>query len=101
MLAGIIAFAVGIGEAFLLSVMLSSVTSGNYTKATALLIIKLFSYGAAAAVLVFLFPKNVVNCAIGYGLGLPLSVVVWFICRTFFIKQTKSGDDSNENDHNN
>lgn len=80
---------------------LSSFTSGNYTKAVALVLIKLFLYGAASALLVFVFPKLLYACLIGYAAGLPLAVVGWFIYYTVRTKRIKSGDDKNESNNNN
>ena len=80
---------------------LSSFTSGNYTKAVALVLIKLFLYGAATALLVFVFPKLLSACLIGYAAGLPLAVVGWFIYYTVRTQRVKSGDDKNESNNNN
>ena len=80
---------------------LSSFTSGNYTKAVALVLIKLFLYGAASALLVFVFPKLLYACLIGYAAGLPLAVVGWFIYYTVRTQRVKSGDDKNESNNNN
>lgn len=80
---------------------LSSFTSGNYTKAVALVLIKLFLYGAASALLVFVFPKLLYACLIGYAAGLPLAVVGWFIYYTLRTQRVKSGDDKNESNNNN
>lgn len=80
---------------------LSSFTSGNYTKAVALVLIKLFLYGVASALLVFVFPKLLYACLIGYAAGLPLAVVGWFIYYTVRTQRVKSGDDKNESNNNN
>lgn len=80
---------------------LSSFTSGNYTKAVALVLIKLFLYGAASALLVFVFPKLLYACLIGYAAGLPLAVVGWFIYYTVRTQRVKSWDDKNESNNNN
>ena len=61
-----IAFVFGIAEALMLKSALSSFTSGNYTKAVTLVLIKLLLYGAAAVLLVFVFPKSLYACLIGY-----------------------------------
>ena len=71
---------------------LSSFTSGNYTKAVTLVLIKL---------LVFVFPKSLYACLIGYAAGLPLAVVGWFIYYTVHTQRVKSGDDKNESNNNN
>ncbi len=96
-----IAFVFGIAEALMLKSALSSFTSGNYTKAVALVLIKLFLYGAASALLVFVFPKLLYACLIGYAAGLPLAVVGWFIYYTVRTQRVKSGDDKNESNNNN
>ena len=80
---------------------LSSFTSGNYTKAVALVLIKLFLYGVASTLLVFVFPKLLYACLIGYAAGLPLAVVGWFIYYTVRTQRVKSGDDKNESNNNN
>ena len=96
-----IAFIFGIAEALMLKSALSSFTSGNYTKAVTLVLIKLFLYGAAAVLLVFVFPKLLYACLIGYAAGLPLAVVGWFIYYTVRTQRVKSGDDKNESNNNN
>lgn len=96
-----IAFIFGIAEALMLKSALSSFTSGNYTKAVALVLIKLFLYGVASALLVFVFPKLLYACLIGYAAGLPLAVVGWFIYYTVRTQRVKSGDDKNESNNNN
>ena len=58
-------------------------------------------YGAAAALLVFVFPKSLYACLIGYAAGLPLAVVGWFIYYTVRTQRVKSGDDKNESNNNN
>ena len=80
---------------------LSSFTSGNYTKAVTLVLIKLFLYGTASTLLVFVFPKLLYACLIGYAAGLPLAVVGWFIYYTVRTQRVKSGDDKNESNDNN
>lgn len=96
-----IAFIFGIAEALMLKSALSSFTSGNYTKAVALVLIKLFLYGVASTLLVFVFPKLLYACLIGYAAGLPLAVVGWFIYYTVRTQRVKSGDDKNESNNNN
>ena len=96
-----IASVFGIAEALMLKSALSSFTSGNYTKAVALVLIKLMLYGAASVLLVFVFPKLLYACLIGYAAGLPLAVVGWFIYYTVRTQRVKSGDDKNESNNNN
>ena len=80
---------------------LSSFTSGNYTKAVVLVLVKHLLYGAASVLLVFVFPKLLYACLIGYAAGLPLAVVGWFIYYTVRTQRGKSGDDKNESNNNN
>ena len=96
-----IAFIFGIAEALMLKSALSSFTSGNYTKAVTLVLIKLLLYGAAAVLLVFVFPKSLYACLIGYAAGLPLATVGWCIYYTVRTQRVKSGDDKNESNNNN
>ena len=69
--------------------------------AEALMLIKLLLYGAAAILLVFVFPKSLYACLIGYAAGLPLATVGWFIYYTVRTQRVKSGDDKNESNNNN
>ena len=92
-----IAFVFGILQAFLLKTALFSFTAGNYQKAALALIVKLLAYGAAALMLVFLFSDYVISCVIGYALGLPAAVAVWFIINTLRAGSADSGDGKNEN----
>lgn len=96
MVGGAVALIFGAGEAFLLKGMLFSFTSGNCTKAAALMLIKLMLYFAAALLLVFVFSEHIIPCVIGYAIGLPAAVTVWFILYATGILK-KSGDDKNEN----
>ena len=70
-------------------------------KAVTLVLIKLLLYGAAAVLLVFVFPKSLYACLIGYAAGLPLATVGWFIYYTVRTQRVKSGDDKNESNNNN
>lgn len=97
---GSIAFVFGVGEALLLKNMLFSFTAGRYGRAAVILLVKLISYGAAALLLVFRFPGHIVGCAVGYALGLPAAVVVWFLYQTVRGKKTDLGDETNENSNN-
>lgn len=101
MVSGAIALVFGITEALLLKNMLFSFTSGNYMKAAVIMIVKLLLYGAAAILLVFLFSDYLINCVIGFALGLPAAVTVWFIINTFRAKNADSGDGRYENSDNN
>ena len=101
MAGAVIAFAFGILQAFLLKGTLFSFTAGNYQKAALFLIVKLTAYGAAALLLVFLFRDYVISCVIGYAIGLPAAVTVWFIINTIRAKNADSGDGRNEDSNNN
>lgn len=101
MAGAVIAFVFGILQALLLKVILFSFTSGNYQKAALCLIVKLIAYGAAALMLVFLFPDYVISCVIGYAAGLPAAVTVWFIINTLRAENADSGDGKNEDGNNN
>lgn len=101
MVSGAIALVFGIAEALLLKNMLFSVTSGNYSKAAVIMIVKLLLYGAAAILLVFLFSECLISCVIGYAIGLPVTVTVWFIINNFRAKNADSGDGKYENSDNN
>ena len=65
------------------------------------MIFKLIAYGAAAMLLVFFFSDYVISCVIGYAIGLPVAVTVWFIINTFRAKNADSGDGKNEGSNNN
>ena len=101
MVSGAIALVFGIAEALLLKNMLFSVTSGNYSKAAVIMIVKLLLYGAAAILLVFLFSEYLISCVIGYAIGLPVTVTVWFIINSIRAKNADSGDGKYENSDNN
>lgn len=101
MAGAVIAFIFGALQAFLLKVTLFSFTAGNYRKAAAFMILKFIAYGAAALLLVFLFSDYVISCVIGYAIGLPVTVTVWFIINTFCAERAASGDGKNEGSNNN
>lgn len=101
MAGAVIAFAFGILQVFLLKGTIFSFTSGNYQKAALFLIVKFISYGGAAILLVFLFSEYIINCAVGYAIGLPAAVTVWFIINTLRAKNADSGDGRNEDSNNN
>ena len=65
------------------------------------MILKLIAYGAAAMLLVFLFSDFVISCVIGYAIGLPVTVTVWFIINTLRAKCAATGDGENEGSNNN
>ena len=97
----VIAFVFGVLQAFLLKLTLFSFTEGNYQKAAVFMILKLIAYGAAAMLLVFLFSDYVISCVIGYAIGLPVTVTVWFIINTLSAKCAATGDGENEGSNNN
>lgn len=97
----VIAFIFGVLQAFLLKVTLFSFTEGNYQKAAVFMILKLIAYGAAAMLLVFLFSDYVISCVIGYAIGLPVTVTVWFIINTLRAKCAATGDGKNEGSNDN
>lgn len=101
MAGAVIAFAFGILQALLLKTALFSFTAGNYQKAALFLIVKFIAYGGAAILLVFLFRDYVISCVIGYAIGLPAAVTVWFIINTLRAKNADSGDGKNEDSNNN
>ena len=101
MAGAVIALAFGILQAFLLKGTLFSFTAGNYPKAALCLIVKLIAYGIAAMAFVLLFLEYIINCVVGYAVGLPAAVTVWFIINTIRAKNADSGDGRNEDSNNN
>lgn len=102
MAAGLAAAAFGAIEAVLLKKALNRFTAGKYTAAVALTLIKLLLYASAIPVLVFVFPSHIIECVIGYAVGLPASVTFCFIFNTIKnAEKASSGDDQNESGNNN
>ena len=66
--------AYGILEVFLLHILLKSALSGDLKKSILPLFIKLMSYGAALLLIYFFFMESVKFLAIGYTLGVILSI---------------------------
>lgn len=66
--------AYGILEVFLLHLLLKSALSGDLKKSILPLFIKLMSYGAALLLIYFFFMESVKFLAIGYTLGVILSI---------------------------
>ena len=99
MIGGSVAFIFGPVQALLLKNLLFSFTSGNYAKAAVMLFIKLITYAAAASLLVFVFDKHIISCAVGYTIGLPLAIAVWFACKKTARKNVYSGDGKNGHDN--
>lgn len=101
MISVLIAFAFGVLEAFVLSKILFAVTSGDYVKAIIFMLIKFATYAVAIALLLLFFSQCIINCAIGYSVGLPIVTIVWFAHKISHGKGVKSGDDQNEHNNNN
>ena len=101
LVAGLIACAFGVLQAFLLKETLFSVTGGDTMKAVLFLLLKLFLYGVAAALLALFFLRYAVACAVGFSAGLPLAVSLWFVYQTLIRAKVKvrTGDGKNENRH--
>ena len=101
MIGGSVAFVFGAVQALLLKNLLFSFTAGNYAKATVMLFIKLITYAAAASLLVFVFDEHIISCAVGYTVGLPVTVAAYFIYGTVKGRSSHSGDGKNENTDDN
>ncbi|MBR3790005.1 MAG: hypothetical protein IKK46_04055 [Clostridia bacterium] len=68
--------AYGILEVFLLHILLKSALSGDLKKSILPLFIKLLSYGAALLLIYFFFMESVKLLAIGYTIGVIVSIPV-------------------------
>ena len=68
--------AYGILEVFLLHILLKSALSGELKKSILPLFIKLLSYGAALLLIYFFFMESVKLLAIGYTIGVIVSIPV-------------------------
>ena len=101
MISGSVAFIFGALQALLLKSLLFSFTSGNYAKAAVMLFVKLITYAAAASLLVFVFDGYIISCAVGYTIGLPVTVAAYFIYGTVKCRSSHSGDGENENTDDN
>lgn len=66
--------AYGILEVFLLHLLLKSALSGDLKKTVLPLFIKLMSYGVALLLIYFFFMESVKFLAIGYTLGVAVSI---------------------------
>ena len=66
--------AYGILEVFLLHILLKSALSGDLKKAILPLFIKLMSYGVALLLIYFFFMESVKFLAIGYTIGVIVSI---------------------------
>ena len=101
MISGSVAFIFGALQALLLKSLLFSFTAGNYAKAAVMLFIKLITYAAAASLLVFVFDKHIISCAVGYTIGLPVTVAAYFVYGAVKGRSSHSGDGKNENTDDN
>ena len=101
MIGGSVAFIFGAVQALLLKNLLFSFTAGNYAKAAVMLFIKLITYAAAASLLVFVFDEHIISCAVGYTVGLPVTVAAYFIYGAVKGRSSHSGDGKNENTDDN
>ena len=68
--------AYGILEVFLLHILLKSALSGDLKKSILPLFIKFLSYGAALLLIYFFFMESVKLLAIGYTIGVIVSIPV-------------------------
>ena len=68
--------AYGILEVFLLHILLKSALSGDLKKAILPLFIKLMSYGVALLLIYFFFMETVKFLAIGYTIGVIISIPI-------------------------
>ena len=68
--------AYGILEVFLLHILLKSALSGDLKKSILPLFIKLLSYGATLLLIYFFFMESVKLLAIGYTIGVIVSIPV-------------------------
>ena len=66
--------AYGILEVFLLNLLLKSALKGNMTKSVVFLFLKLISYAVALALIYFFFLESVKYLAIGYTVGVIISI---------------------------
>ena len=90
--------AYGILEVFLLHLLLKSALSGNLKKTILPLFIKLMSYGAALLLIYFFFLDSVKFLAIGYTIGVIVSIPVILLFSKRNFEKTKKqisseGDD--------
>ncbi len=91
--------AYGILEVFLLHILLKSALSGDLKKAILPLFIKLLSYGAALLIIYLFFMESVKFLAIGYTIGVIVSIPVILLISKKNEEKTKKqisseGDDN-------
>ena len=90
--------AYGILEVFLLHILLKSALSGDLKKSILPLFIKLMSYGAALLLIYFYFMESVKSLAIGYTIGVIISIPLILLTSKKNSEKTKNqipnkGDD--------
>ena len=89
--------AYGFLEVFLLNILLKNALKGNMTKAVISLLIKFASYGAAFALIYFFFLESVKFLAIGYTIGVILSIpLILLLSKKNNKKQTSNEGDDNK-----
>lgn len=91
--------AYGILEVFLLHILLKSALSGDLKKTILPLFIKLLSYGAALLIIYLFFMESVKFLAIGYTIGVIVSIPVILLISKKNEEKTKKqisseGDDN-------
>lgn len=91
--------AYGILEVFLLHILLKSALSGDFKKTILPLFIKLLSYGAALLIIYLFFMESVKFLAIGYTIGVIVSIPVILLISKKNEEKTKKqisseGDDN-------
>ena len=91
--------AYGILEVFLLHILLKSALSGDLKKSILPLFIKLLSYGAALLIIYLFFMESVKFLAIGYTIGVIVSIPVILLISKKNEEKTKKqisseGDDN-------
>lgn len=89
--------AYGFLEVFLLNLLLKNVLKGSMTNSVILLFVKLASYAAALALIYFFFMDDVKHLAIGYTVGVIISIpVILLISKKNNKKSVSSKGDDNK-----
>ena len=91
--------AYGILEVFLLHILLKSALSGDLKKTILPLFIKLMSYGVALLLIYFFFMESVKFLAIGYTIGVIVSIPLILLASKKSSEKTQK-QISNEGDDN-
>ena len=83
-------------EVFLLNLLLKKVLDGDMAKSVILLLVKLMSYAGAIALIYFFFLESVKLLAIGYTIGVILSIplILLFSKKNFKKEIPDKGDDN-------